>query len=120
MSERAVRVGDQLRADLMSLLLRGKVRDPGARDVVITAVKMSPDLQHARVFIRTLGEADERRQERAVDALERASGYLRRAAGDLGLRRTPSLSFSWDEAVDQGTRIESLLEEIAMEKETPE
>lgn len=100
----------------MNLLLRGKVRDPGVKDVVITAVKMSPDLQHARVFVRRLGDTSPRRAERTIDALERAAGYLRRAVGDIGLRRTPELTFAWDDAVDHGTKIELLLHEIAEER----
>ncbi|MEM6956295.1 MAG: 30S ribosome-binding factor RbfA, partial [Myxococcota bacterium] len=87
MSERAIRVGEQLRSDLMNLLLRGRLRDPAAKDVLITAVRVSADLQHARVYVRTLQESTARKQQRVVAGLERAAGFLRRELGqNLKLR----------------------------------
>lgn len=115
---RAERVGERVRAELAEVMMRGGVRDPGARDVIISAVRMSPDLSVARVYIRILGDADDRRQERAVDAMNRASGYLRREIGTkLTMRVTPELRFDWDDAVDHGLRIERLLADIGSEGE---
>ncbi len=117
MSERAVRVGEQLRADLMNLLLRGRLRDPATKDVVITAVRMSPDLQHARVYVRTLTDVSERKQQRVVDGLDRAAGFLRRELGKtMRLRRTPELAFAWDKAIDHGAKIEKIFAELDAEK----
>lgn len=113
MSERATRVAEQLRGDLMEVFLRGRVRDPAVKDVVVTAVRVSPDLQHARVYVRTLQPLKPRKQERVVEGLERAAGFLRREIGkNLSIRRSPELVFYWDDAVDQGVRIERILMEI--------
>ena len=75
---RADRVAERLRAELSELLLRGRVRDPGAKDVVVSAVRVTDDLSLARVYVRVLQEADARRKQRVVAALTRASGFLRR------------------------------------------
>ena len=100
----------------MELLLRGSVRDPAARDVVVSAVRMTDDLSIARVYVRVLEEIDADRQELVVEALQRASGFLRREIGQrLQLRHVPSLEFYWDEVVDSALRIESILEEIREE-----
>ncbi len=116
MSERATRVAEQLRGDLMEVFLRGRVRDPAVKDVVVTAVRVSPDLQHARVYVRTLQPLKPRKQERVVEGLERAAGFLRREIGkNLSIRRSPELVFYWDDAVDQGGRIERILMEIGDE-----
>ena len=110
---RADRVGEQIRSELMDLLLRGSVRDPAARDVVVSAVRVTDDLSIARIYVRVLDEIGADRQEALVEALGRATGFLRRELGHrLQLRRVPSLEFYWDDVVDTGLRIESLLEEI--------
>ena len=110
---RADRVAERIRSELMELLLRGTVRDPAAKDVVISAVRMTDDLSIARVYVRVLEEIDSLRQDAVVDALGRASGFLRREVGQrLQLRHVPRLDFYWDDVVDSGLRIESILEEI--------
>ena len=111
--KRADRVAERIRSELMELLLRGSVRDPAAKDVVVSAVRMTDDLSIARVYVRVLDEIDAEQQERVVAALERASGFLRRELGQrLQLRHVPSLQFYWDDVVDSALRIESILDEI--------
>jgi ribosome-binding factor A len=100
----------------MELLLRGSVRDPAAKDVVVSAVRMTDDLSIARVYVRVLEEIGSDRQDAVVDALGRASGFLRREIGQrLQLRHVPLLEFYWDDVVDSALRIESILEEIREE-----
>ena len=113
---RADRVAERIRSELMDLLLRGSVRDPAARDVVVSAVRVTDDLSIARIYVRVLDEIEADRQEAVVDALERASGFLRRELGQrLQLRHVPSLEFYWDDVVDSALRIESILDEISEE-----
>jgi ribosome-binding factor A len=100
----------------MELLLRGSVRDPAAKDVVVSAVRMTDDLSIARVYVRVLEEIDSDRQDLVVEALQRAGGFLRREIGQrLQLRHVPSLEFYWDDVVDSALRIESILDEIREE-----
>jgi ribosome-binding factor A len=113
---RADRVSERIRSELMELLLRGSVRDPAAKDVVVSAVRMTDDLSIARVYVRVLDEIGSDRQDAVVDALGRASGFLRREIGQrLQLRHVPSLEFYWDDVVDSALRIESILDEIREE-----
>lgn len=115
---RADRVAERIRSELMELLLRGSVRDPAAADVVVSAVRMTDDLSIARVYVRVLEEIPEDRQTRVVEALERATGFLRRELGGrLQLRHVPSLEFYWDDVVDSALRIESILDEISDESQ---
>ncbi|MBX3251088.1 MAG: 30S ribosome-binding factor RbfA [Myxococcales bacterium] len=114
---RSDRVAEQLRMELAELLMRGKVRDRDARDAVISGVKVTNDLSIARVYVRGLDELDAGRQERMVAALNRAAGFLRREIGPkLRLRRTPELTFHWDELVDRVIGIERALLDIADEQ----
>ncbi|MDH5492348.1 MAG: 30S ribosome-binding factor RbfA [Myxococcales bacterium] len=110
---RPTRVAGAIQAELASLLMRGIVRDPRARDVVITHVSITSDLQSVRVYVRKLGEVSLAEAEGAVIALTRASGFLRRElAPAITIRRVPELSFEWDESIDRAQRMESILAEL--------
>jgi ribosome-binding factor A len=83
------------------------LKDPRVGFVTVTAVKTSPDLRDARVYVSVLGDAETRE-------LRSAHGYLqRRLATELRLKHTPTLSFHYDESVDHGMRITELLDEVA-------
>jgi ribosome-binding factor A len=117
--KRSDRVGERIRAELMALLLRGDVRDPASRDGFVTAVKLSADLRHARVYVRlTDVDAPEARRKDFVAALTRAAGFIRREISPrLELRYQPDLRFYWDDGVDDAARVEELLSEIRREDE---
>jgi ribosome-binding factor A len=107
---RPARIGDQIREELSELLAR-HVKDPGIGFITLTHVKVSPDLQVARVFYTSLG--DDKARKETAKALERATPFLRRQiAGRLRLRRAPELSFQFDESIARQQRIEELIEEI--------
>jgi ribosome-binding factor A len=113
-STRPSRVGDQLRAEISDLLAR-EVHDPGIGFLTITQVKVSPDLQVARVYYTTLG--DERARRDTAKALGRATPFLRRQLGGrLRLKRVPLLEFFFDESVERGDRIERILNELSAER----
>jgi ribosome-binding factor A len=107
---RPERVADLIRAEL-ALLLTREVHDPGIGFVTLTRVQISPDLQTARVYFTTLGDDAARRS--CAKALERATPFLRRQIGSrLRLKRTPALTFFYDESIAGQDRIEQLLNEI--------
>src|SRR5687768_4274054 len=115
-THRPDRVGDQIRQELSELLSRGEVHDPGIGFITLTRVKVSPDLQQARVYYTTLGDEAARRQ--TSKALQRATGFLRRHVGDrLQLRRVPELQFQFDESVTHQDRVEQILRELHDEDE---
>lgn len=113
-AKRSVRIAERIRAELMDLILRGDVRDPGAAGVIVTDVRVSDDLSHARVYVRLLdAEANESARKSAVRAMGRAAGFLRKElAARLRVRRVPDLEFHWDDVVDHAIRLESLLHEV--------
>jgi ribosome-binding factor A len=110
------RVADQIRQELSGLLSRGAVHDPGIGFITLTRVKVSPDLQMARVYYTTLGDETARRE--TAKALDRATGFFRRHLGDrLRLRRVPELQFQFDESVGHQDRVEQILRELHDEDE---
>jgi ribosome-binding factor A len=112
---RASRVGDQIQAELASLLTRD-VHDPGIGFLTITQVKLSPDLQQARVYYTSIG--DDKAKRESARALDRATPFLRRQVGQrLRLKRVPELTFFYDESIEQGDRVERILQELKMERD---
>lgn len=110
---RPQRVGDAIRAELAALLQR-QVRDPAVRQVAVTRVRMTRDLELAQVYYNLLPGAGDLRG--AARGLRRAQPFLRRQLGKIGLRRVPELRFLHDEAVEEQDRVARLLDEIAAER----
>jgi ribosome-binding factor A len=108
--QRADRVGDLL-AELISDLLRKEIRDPRISAMTVTAVKVSKDLRHARVYFNLLGRQDERKDASA--GLKSATGFIRsKIAKQLKLRFVPTLEFCYDDTEDEAERIDSLLKQV--------
>jgi ribosome-binding factor A len=110
-SRRSQRVSDLVRAEISRLVLL-EAHDPELRKVTITDVQMPADLRSARVYFSALGGEEER--ERALEALDRASGFLRREVGRrCALRFAPELHFFADRSIERGARIEEILANVA-------
>ena len=110
MSTRTDRVSDLIKGEVSRLLLR-EVRDPRVGFVTITGATVSPDLKNVRVFVSILGEPQAR--QASIKALNSASGFFKRALfKNLGLRFAPAVRFELDESLDQGDRIERVLQQI--------
>ena len=115
-THRPERVGDQIREALSEMLTRGAVHDPGIGFITLTRVKVSPDLQLARVYYSSLG--DEKARTETARALERATPYLRRQVGSrVKLRRVPELTFEFDESIAHQDRVEQILRDLHAEQD---
>ena len=100
----------------LSEIIELEIQDPRVGLTAVTAVKVSPDLRHARVFISSLGGEEE--HKKTLLGLRSAASYIRRALSKRlhHLRRVPELTFSYDESVEKGIRIEELLGQIKPEE----
>ncbi|MEP6593735.1 MAG: 30S ribosome-binding factor RbfA, partial [Acidobacteriota bacterium] len=79
--------------------------------LTITHVKVSADLQQARVFYTTLG--DDKARKDSARALDRATPFLRRHIGRrLQLKRVPELTWMFDDSIEKNDRIARLLLEL--------
>jgi len=110
MGNRPERVGEAIR-DELSVLLAREVHDPGVGFITLTQVKVSPDLQLARVYYTSMG--DEKALKETAKALGRATAFLRRqVAQRLRLRKAPELQFFYDESIAHHDRIEKILQDL--------
>ena len=93
------------------------MRDPGVHQVTITHVRMSKDLQQARVFYT--GVRDERARRDTSRALRRVRPFLKRQLGQrLQLRHVPDLTFEYDDSVEREDRLARLFDQIEGERQT--
>jgi ribosome-binding factor A len=107
------RVADRVRR-VLAEVIRNELRDPRIGFVTLTDVKLSSDLQHAVAYVTILGgEAG----DESLRVLNRSIPFLRRTlAHRAGLRHTPRLRFVADDAVERGTRLERILEQLRAER----
>ncbi|WP_249869744.1 30S ribosome-binding factor RbfA [Oceanobacillus saliphilus] len=107
---RANRVAEQMKKELSDILTR-KIKDPRVGFVTVTDVEVTGDLQQAKVYISVLGD-DKKRQDTLM-GLAKAKGFIRSEIGSrIRLRKTPELTFEFDEAYEYGNRIESILKDL--------
>ena len=110
MPDRMRRVNESVRQVLSEALL--ELKDPRIGFVTVTGVVTSTDLREATVYVSVLG--DPRRQERTMAGLSAAHGVLQAyIARELRLKRTPQLTFAYDQSVERGVRMTQLIDELA-------
>ena len=103
------RVNEVLR-EVIGAAISSDLSDPNIGFVTVTSVETSPDLRSAKVFVSVLGSEEER--EATLAALARAHGVLQsRVAAETHMKRTPTLTFRYDDTIEKGDRINRLLDE---------
>jgi ribosome-binding factor A len=87
-----------------------ELSDPRIGFVTVTSVETSPDLRAAKVHVSVLGSDAER--EATLEGLRSSHGVVQsKIAAETRMKRTPTLSFRYDDTVEQGMRISKLLDE---------
>ena len=106
---RALRVGEQIRRELVSLI-RDTVKDPRVKDFAISEVVVSRDLSSAKVYyVPYSGHAE---TEGLQTGLQSAASFLRKELGKiLHVRSVPRLLFVYDDSQERGQRLDKLLAE---------
>ena len=109
------RVNEVLR-EVVGGVVSGELVDPRIGFVTVTGVEASPDLRTAKVFVSVFGDATER--DATLDALRSSHGAIQaRIAAETRMKRTPTLTFHYDDTIEKGVRISHLLDEDEEEVE---
>lgn len=116
LGRRVDRIEEQLRMEISEIVER-EIADPRVGLTTVTRVKVTSDLRNARVFVTTLGSAED--QKKAVQGLKSAASYVRRSLAKRlhHLKRIPEIVFEYDNDIADDIRIEQLFDEI---KSNPE
>ncbi|MBL8498637.1 30S ribosome-binding factor RbfA [Nitrosomonas sp. JL21] len=105
---RSLRVADQIQRELADLI-QNEIKDPRIKQITLTAVEVTRDYSHAKVFFTTLANKED--VFLIENGLEHAKGFLRsNLSHRMKLRITPELHFVYDESVERGARLSKLID----------
>jgi len=114
---RELRVADFIRDELADIIAR-QMRDPRVALVSVNEVKVSRDLSYADIYVSSLEARDEGSREALVDVLNGAAGFLRsELARRHSMRTTPKPRFHYDHLVEDGPRMDQLIDRARAEDE---
>jgi len=104
------RINEVLR-EVVGAAVSTELSDPRIGFVTVTSVETSPDLRTAKVFVSVLGSEEER--EATLEGLRSSHGVIQsRIAAETRMKRTPTLTFRYDDTIEKGARISELLEDV--------
>ena len=106
---RSDRVSAQLRREL-GKLVHEFVREHGLPSASVSDVEVTRDLAHAKVFVTALMQEQSAEVVKGLKALTPQIRYQLGKA--MKLRHVPELHFHYDDSVDRGERMESLLRDL--------
>ena len=103
------RINEVLR-EVVGAAISGELSDPRIGFVTVTSVETSPDLRAAKVFVSVLGDEEER--EATLEGLRSSHGVIQaRIAAETRMKRTPTLTFHYDDTIEKASRVSELLEQ---------
>lgn len=102
---RGFRIADQIQRDLAELIAR-ELKDPRVGLITLSAVEITPDYAHARVYFSLLtGDA-----QQTQDALNHAAGHLRNLLFKrLHIHTVPTLHFIFDRSTERAADMNALI-----------
>ncbi|MCL2830970.1 MAG: 30S ribosome-binding factor RbfA [Betaproteobacteria bacterium] len=101
------RINEQIRRELAALI-DGELKDPRIGMISLTAVDISADYAHAKIYFSTLAAED----AQILAGLNAAAGFLRRELGRrVRLHTTPELHFVRDISLERGAELSRLIDE---------
>ncbi|HOP40205.1 MAG TPA: ribosome-binding factor A [Geobacteraceae bacterium] len=112
--KRSDKVAEAIHEIVSGLLVKG-VKDPRIGFTTVTGVKVTDDLHLATVYFTVVGDDSAKRD--TEQGLNSARGFIRKEMGKtLRMRYVPDIIFKYDESVEYGRRIDSLLDEVLATK----
>jgi len=108
-NKRQLRVGEQLRHILSSILAEDNIHDPDVTGISITVTEVQPstDMRNATVYVIPLGNDD---VSTLIAGLNRSAGFIQSELGkQLTMKFTPRLTFKKDTSFEYGNHIDALI-----------
>lgn len=110
MSIRAEKVSSEIKK-VLAQPINNFAKEHNAGLVTITSVRISPDLQNAKVYVSILG--DNISHAKFITILEDKKGYFRTIIGkNLRLRYTPDIKFFLDDTLEEMEHIQKLINDV--------
>ena len=114
MSVKTERLGNVLHREISNILMT-EIKDKDLNFVTITKVDLSSDLYYAKVYFTTL---DESKKDKVLKDINNARKFIRSILmkRKIEMRIIPELSFIYDDSIEYGNKIESIIEKMHEEK----
>ena len=110
-SHRTARMADLIREEVASFLLNG-VKNPRIGFLTVTQVKITDDLQLARIYYSAYGS--EKEKQETAEGLQESAGRIRgHLAKNIKARYVPKVEFFIDEGLEHSYRVQELLCQVA-------
>jgi len=104
---RSERVADQIQREVAEIISQ-ELDDPRIGRVTVSGSSLSRDLSNATLYVTLPADGD---VKRALEGLNRASGFVRRRLGQrVRMRYVPRLRFAHDATLDRATRVGELID----------
>lgn len=104
---RTDRIADVMQREI-SQLIHQEVKDPRVGMVTISAIKVSKDLSHAKVYVSVMAE---NLATESIQGLNKAAGFLRaQLAKRIKLRVIPALHFVYDDTTIKANQLSRLID----------
>ena len=112
MSIHTKRLESMLISEISNILMT-EAKDEDLKFVTITSMNLANDLSFAKVYFTTLNED----KEKITKELNEASGFIRTILKKrkLDIRIMPELKFIYDNSMEYGNNIDSLIDKIKKE-----
>lgn len=109
---RVERVRQLLRREISDIVMH--LKDPRVRMVTVVDTEITKDLRQATIYVSLIGTPEQ--QNEAVQALEKALGFIRReVAQRIDLRFVPEFRVAYDPTIERAARVMALLDRLARE-----
>lgn len=104
------RINEELKREL-SKIVTFELKNPNITGMIsVTKVKITPDFKYAKVYVSILNAKS---MEKTMLGLKESAGFMRsQLAKQINLRVTPELSFTIDDSLEYGAKIDSILKEL--------
>ena len=117
LSQRQLRVGQEVRKVIAEAIEQGEVRSPEIAEafITITQVIMSPDLKYATVYLMTLNGKN---LGVVLEQMQTEKWLFKKlVATKLKLRYTPEINFRVDDTFDEIDRINELMSDPKVQQD---
>lgn len=109
-SNRLNRIDEEMKKEI-SHIITYDLKDPNITGLIsVTKVKVSGDLKYAKVYVSMLNAKD---NKQVLAALKKSAGFVRtEVAIRINLRTTPEIIFIFDDSIEYGARIDTILKNV--------
>lgn len=102
---------DSILTKEISRILQFELKNPKLGFVTVTDVQCTRDMSQAKVYVSFLGQQE--RNDAGMKILNQSKGFIRSTiAKNVKMRKVPELIFVQDTSLEQGRKIEKIIQEI--------